>query len=107
MAYDHIIVDSLREFHTEEEIRGFWAEALDALLERRTGNVVINNQARDGQSDSGVVLKNEKEIRDFIETCKEAIRRIQAEEAGDDEIDEIDPGSMGRGTDRSQRTIRV
>lgn len=95
---DQVLIDSLVEFYDETEIRGFWKQALDALVSRSSTIIHINSMSEDGQASGGIALSTPGEIRGFIETCKGAIAKLEGNNP-------VDPDTLGRGTDWSHRRV--
>jgi len=95
---DQALIDSLVEFYDATEIRGFWKQALDALISRSATVIHISSMSEDGQASAGIALSTQAEIRGFIETCKAAIAQLEGDNL-------VDPDTLGRGTDWSRRRV--
>lgn len=72
-----IIIDSLAEFYTSEEIRAIWKQILDATTSRAQLPIHINSRSRDGASSAGIVLSSIAECTAFMAACKAAIARLE------------------------------
>jgi hypothetical protein len=106
MQPDADIVESLVVLNGDvDSIKEIWQSCLQALVDRASITVHVNQSAQQGRSSGGIVLADESEIRAFIAACREAVRRLEAD--GDEDADQFSGESVGRGTDRSFRAIRV
>jgi hypothetical protein len=73
---DPILVASLVEHYTTTQIREFWKQALDALMQRQVLNIHATSSSRDGSSLSGLTLTTPAEQRAFIATCIAALQQL-------------------------------
>lgn len=98
MDFGETYIQGLVEFYSVEQIRGFWKQALDAMMSRSTENIHISGTSFEGQSGTGVVLSSPAEQSAFCTACAIAIRRL----GGDNSVP---AASLGTGVDFSQRAV--
>lgn len=95
------LIDYLVEFYNEEQIRGFWKEAGDALVSRSTCLIHITGTSFQGQSSQGIALATSAEQSAFMSICKQAIAQIAGVAVT------IRPEQLATGVDYSFRPVMV
>ncbi len=98
MSADSVLVASLVEFYSAEEIRGFWQTVFQARMARVTKVVAITSHSADGATASGMVLNSPQEMDSFIAACRQAIANL-----GDDGT--TLPESLGSSVDFSGHPV--
>lgn len=99
MQGDPIIVASLVELHTANEVRAFWAQALAAYTSRSTVVIHINSLSQDGQSSAGISLSTPEETQSFIASCMAAVAELEGSTAT------TPANQIAPGTDYSNRRV--
>lgn len=100
MDFGPAFIDYLVEFYAENQIRGFWKEAGDALMSRSTCLIHIAETDYQGASSKGIALATAAEQQAFMSACKQAIARINGTKT-------VDPNQLGTGVDYSRRAVQV
>lgn len=73
---------SLAECYSEEEIRGFIKQVLDASIERVSENIIINATSKpDGRGSSGVSLSSPEDQEAFLRDCHAALELKRSKRA--------------------------
>jgi hypothetical protein len=72
---DPILVTSLIEFLSAEEIRAAWKKVLQAHLSVSTNTVIITASQQDGEAASGIEVRPEQR-ENFMMACREALTRL-------------------------------
>lgn len=94
------LINYLADFYTIEAIRRHRKQIGDALLNKASLPIVINQRSRDGSSSGGISLATNEECTQFMRACEAAEKRLSNDESQD-------ASSLGTGIDFSRRPVLV